>query len=329
MCRSACIAAIILTSFLAGARASGQVHQVSPKPTGQGVSSVTSSDQLSPNHQADSVAGSDPKGDYKFEAGDGTLRIPVEWKGKIGCFGVDTGASTSVVDAREFSGLPSEGEAEVVLPESDNLKCSLCRPPEILVGRFQLAHCGPALRIDRSGILNKNGSRYLGLLGMSAMDCMALQVDFERHRFRVLPAFSDSQPEWGANVVPVHFEQHQVPTVQIEIDEQTIDAILDTGMNGEAQLAAGLFDKLSQISTIRKEMVWAGKGPYVEDVPTKTAVVLRLVGGVSYHNVIIKRGGSESRIDYGLLARNRMITIDVAAKRMFVREKDNAKQDHP
>ena len=265
--------------------------------------------------------GPDADGWYPVDPAERMLRVAVTRHGRSGVFLLDTAATANLVDAGAFAELPTRSTVTGTSSRAAGVKYTLCDPPDMTVGPFDLSRGGPVARVDLSAAMPAGQPPLLGVLGLPCLGRMIVRADFEHRRFRLLPAATPADADWGT-AVPVYRGSDGLPRVHVKAGGRDVAAVLDTGADSDGCLADDVFDGLKRFPAFPGTRLLTAGGVSATRESLKRLPTLELVGGdasVTFAGVTLSRGGAQNRIGWGLLARNATVTIDVPGKRMWVR----------
>lgn len=244
------------------------------------------------------------------------ITIPVKWGSKPACFVFDTGATLTVVDPTYFPELrPRRGDVNVGTSGGDRTM-RLFAPPDLQVGPVSLRESGDVLCLDMSPFRVSERLPIIGILGMSGIKGLTVQIDYDDHKLRFFRPDGIPRPEWGQGF-PLKLDESSDPFVSVSVAGVREDLAIDTGSNEFIDLLKAPFDRLRDVT---KQPVISTPALTANGVVEYRELRIRSFewAGMEYRNVDISEGRNLSKCGLDFLERH-LVTLDFRGRRLYLK----------
>ena len=254
--------------------------------------------------------------EFTFAGGLDGIFVPATYKGHDGWFILHTGERQTTLDLLTFQDLPVVTAKAGDRP-ADGEALPLCKPPDLDVGPFHLAGRGSVSRVDLSDFNAMSGRTILGVIGCDVLSVGTLQIDFDRHRLRLLPPSAKADATWGPGL-PITVRDDGLFT-DVVVGGQGSPCVLNTGSGGSIALSAAAFDRAvaAERPTVRSSNGWLAEST----VPSQDVFRSHLVrvGTISRPEVLVSRShGTRSQVGLEFLSQY-AVTFDWAGGRLYLK----------
>jgi len=180
------------------------------------------------------------------------IYVPVECCGDTLLFLLDTGASICVFDRSLQSWLGTPLGRDYAFTPGGMQAVELFRPPQATVGGRRLDPDEPVMCADLLMLQVGLGADVRGILGMSFLEDMALELDADAHRVRLLrsPTAESEGKGWPMRL---DLDPHGAPTVTFVVGDTTKwTPTLDTGCGFTGIIEYRLCEELLDSGVLRE-----------------------------------------------------------------------------
>jgi hypothetical protein len=198
--------------------------------------------------------------EFKIEDSNHPVMIPVTWQGESGYFILDTGSAVSTLDSFTFPNLREVGKKATIDTGYGQIRVELFEPPDLSISPVHLRNGTPIVQHDLSFLSQKLGRKIIGLLGVSAIGKLVVQIDFDKQLLKFLPPDYETHPDWGRAFGFQGVEG--VPAIIVSLSDGDYPFRLDTGWMGSIVMPTPGFEKalaLAHPATIAGP-VWTLRG---------------------------------------------------------------------
>lgn len=255
--------------------------------------------------------------EFKIEHWAEPLLVPVVRDGKTGYFAIDTGSSVTVLNSTDFSNLrPLDAQADVDT-SGGNRTVKVFYPPDLQVGPFAIADCGPVVCADLSGARAALGRPVIGFLGVSALKGSVLQIDFDNRQVRILRPDHLFHQDWGTASM-MQPDEGYVPSIHAGIAGAEQDLQIDTGSEACISLPSEAFVRLAGVAK-QATIAVPGMTGNGEVALRHMRIATADVNGATYRDLIY----SETQMPHGSLGldfvERHLVTLDFPNNRFYLK----------
>ena len=244
--------------------------------------------------------------------------LPVTINGLPYNFLVDTGASFTIVDSSFKPLLGKPVKKGLVETSSGQAEVLFYNPVDIYVGGHNLSTEHHFLASDFEILKKVSGIEFQGILGMAILHRHMLEIDFDEEFLSITQQPLEDKDRSVFVQLKITPSHQGIPTIPIEMGNEKLDFILDTGDNGFGRLQTEIIDSL-----INKKLV--------QSIATDTTVsmsgiseIRRVrvkeieIGGNTYKNVVM-RESLQNALGLGFLKQHHVI-MDFPNRQLYIKK---------
>ena len=255
----------------------------------------------------------------KLEETMDAVLLPVTIEGKSYSFLFDTGSTFTVFDKslEHLLGKPLQIRQNTETP-ANGMSLSFFKPIDVILGKLNLNTLSPFMTADLMLISKVLGRGFQGIIGMSFIHKYIWELDFDQKIIRALSSNSKITSSNYDTSINIHATSRGVPVIMIELIENSIPFLIDTGGTGSGQLTKdviGLLIEQRLVSDVASDVMVSISGVHFS---RRVRINHFKVGSLEYSNLLM--GESEQNaIGLRFLKRHRSI-LDFPNKRLYLRK---------
>ena len=259
-----------------------------------------------------------PSFTFPLEKVEQGIFLPVIINGLLYNFLVDTGATFTLVDSsfKPLLGKPiKNGLVETATGHAEVL---FYKPVNIFVGGHNLSTEHNFLISDLEILRKVSGIEFQGILGMAILHKHVLEIDFDEEFLSINPQTledNDRRAFVRLKTTPSH---QGIPTIPIEMGNEKIDFILDTGDNGFGRLQTEIIDHLINEKLVQSVAVDTTVSLSSLAKTRRIRVKEIEIGGNTYRNVVM-RESLQNALGLGFLKQHHII-MDFPNREVFLKK---------
>ena len=245
--------------------------------------------------------------------------LPVTIEGKSYSFLFDTGSTFTVFDKslEHLLGKPLQIRLKTETP-ANGMSLSFFKPIDVMLGTLNLKTRSPFMTADLKFISKVLGRGFQGIIGMSFIHKYIWELDFDQKIIRVLSSNSKITSSNYDTSINIHATSRGAPVIMIELIENSIPFLIDTGGNGSGQLTKdviGLLIEQRLVSDVASDAMVSISGVHFT---RRVRINHFKVGSLEYSNLLMGES-RQNAIGLRFLKRHRSI-LDFPNKRLYLRK---------
>jgi predicted aspartyl protease len=255
----------------------------------------------------------------KLEETMDAVLLPVTIEGKSYSFLFDTGSTFTVFDKslEHLLGKPLQIRQKTETP-ANGMSLSFFKPIDVMLGKLNLNTRSPFMTADLKFISKVLGRGFQGIIGMSFIHKYIWELDFDQKIIRVLSSNSKITSSNYDTSINIHATPRGVPVIMIELIENGIPFLIDTGVTGSGQLTKdviGLLIEQRLVSDVASDTMVSISGVHFT---RRVRINHFKVGSLEYSNLLMGES-RQNAIGLRFLKRHRSI-LDFPNKRLYLRK---------
>ncbi len=246
--------------------------------------------------------------------------LPVTIEGKSYSFLFDTGSTFTMFDKslEPLLGNPIQIRQKTETAAEKSMSLSFFKPIDVMLGNLNLKTKHPFMTADLKFASKVLGRDFQGVIGMSFIHKYIWKLDFDQKTIKVLSSNSKITSDNYDTSINIKAAYKGVPVISIELMENSIPFLIDTGDTGSGRLTKGVIDLLIKkklISDVALNEMVAGSRVYI----TRRVRVNHFnVGSLKYSNLLMQES-LQNAIGMGLLKRH-VSVLDFPNRRVYLRK---------
>jgi len=225
----------------------------------------------------------------------------------------DTGATFSIMDSSFKPLLGKAIKKEKVEASVGKAEVEFYKPVDIYFRNINMSTKHNLLASDLSFLTKVSGKTFHGILGMANLYKHVWDIDFDDLLIVARSSSTQNQAADGFKSLDIIPTKQGIPSISVNITDQNILFILDTGDNGFGRLQPQIIDSLIEknlIQSVARDTTVSMSG--VHDV-RRVRVREISIGESSYKNVVMTES-QQNALGLGFLKRHHVI-LDFPAKK--------------
>jgi predicted aspartyl protease len=245
------------------------------------------------------------------------ILLPVTIKGKTYRFLFDTGATLTVFDKslEYLLGEPLNIKQETET-STGKMLLSYYNPIDVMLGKLNLKTKLPFMTADLKFLGKVLGQEFQGVIGMNFIHQYIWKIDFDEKIIQILSSNSNLTPDNHDTFVDIHPTPRLVPVIMIDLMENDVPFIIDTGATGSGRLTKDVIDLMIEKKLVRD--VASDTVVSVSGIPRKRRVRVNhfKVGPLEYSGLLMHES-QQNAIGLRFLKRHRFI-LDFPNKKLYL-----------
>jgi predicted aspartyl protease len=246
--------------------------------------------------------------------------LPVTIEGKSYSFLLDTGSTFTVFDKslEPLLGNPLQIRQKTETAADKAMSLSFFKPIDVMLGKLNLKTKLPFLTVDLKFASKVLGRDFQGVIGMSFIHKYIWKLDFDQKIIKVLSSNSKITSDNYDTSINILAAYKGVPVIKVELIENSIPFLIDTGDTGSGRLTKGVIDLLIEKKLISDvaldEMVTASR----VHLTRRVRVNHFNVGSLKYSNLLMHES-LQNAIGMRFLKRH-VSVLDFPNKHLYLRK---------
>jgi predicted aspartyl protease len=245
--------------------------------------------------------------------------LPVTIEGKSYSFLFDTGSTFTVFDKslEHLLGKPLQIRLKTETP-ANGMSLSFFKSIDVMLGKLNLKTRSPFMTADLKFMSKVLGRGFQGIIGMSFIHKYIWELDFDQKIIRVLSSDSKITSSDYDTSINIHATSRGAPVIMIELIENSIPFLIDTGGTGSGQLTKdviGLLIEQRLVSDVASDAMVSISGVHFT---RRVRINHFKVGSLEYRNLLMGES-QQNAIGLRFLKRHRSV-LDFPNKRLYLRK---------
>jgi predicted aspartyl protease len=245
--------------------------------------------------------------------------LPVTIEGKSYSFLFDTGSTFTVFDKslEHLLGKPLQIRLKTETP-ANGMSLSFFKSIDVMLGKLNLKTRSPFMTADLKFMSKVLGRGFQGIIGMSFIHKYIWELDFDQKIIRVLSSDSKITSSDYDTSINIHATSRGAPVIMIELIENSIPFLIDTGGTGSGQLTKdviGLLIEQRLVSDVVSDAMVSISGVHFT---RRVRINHFKVGSLEYRNLLMGES-QQNAIGLRFLKRHRSV-LDFPNKRLYLRK---------
>jgi predicted aspartyl protease len=245
--------------------------------------------------------------------------LPVTIEGKSYSFLFDTGSTFTVFDKslEHLLGKPLQIRLKTETP-ANGMSLSFFKSIDVMLGTLNLKTRSPFMTADLKFMSKVLGRGFQGIIGMSFIHKYIWELDFDQKIIRVLSSDSKITSSDYDTSINIHATSRGAPVIMIELIENSIPFLIDTGGTGSGQLTKdviGLLIEQRLVSDVASDAMVSISGVHFT---RRVRINHFKVGSLEYRNLLMGES-QQNAIGLRFLKRHRSV-LDFPNKRLYLRK---------